>query len=91
MLPPSGPSLAALAILTFNGTRTSDVYPLIFLNSWDKMTLPLGITALRGDLANGNPSVVMAAVTLSILPVFVLFLVAQPWFIAGIIETGLKG
>jgi multiple sugar transport system permease protein len=90
-LPLSGPSLAALAVLTFNSTWNSYFYPLIFLNSWDKMTLPLGITALRGYLGSGNPSVVMAAVTLSILPVLVLFLVGQRWFIAGITQTGLKG
>jgi multiple sugar transport system permease protein len=55
------------------------------------MTLPLGITALRGYMAGGNASVVMAAVTLSILPVLLLFLIAQRWFIAGITQTGLKG
>lgn len=90
-LPLSGPSLAALTILTFNATWNSYFYPLIFLSTWSKMTLPLGITALRGYMASGNGSVVMAAVTLSIVPVLVLFLIAQRWFIAGITQTGLKG
>src|SRR5262245_10804475 len=41
-LPLAGPSLAALTIITFNGTWNSYFAPLIFINSWDKMTLPLG-------------------------------------------------
>jgi multiple sugar transport system permease protein len=90
-LPLAGPSLAALAIINVQVTWNAYFYPLIFLNSWDKMTLPLGITALRGYMAGGNASVVMAAVTLSILPVLLLFLIAQRWFIAGITQTGLKG
>jgi multiple sugar transport system permease protein len=90
-LPLAGPSLAALAILTFNATWNNYFFPLIFLNSWEKMTLPLGITALRGYLGSGNPSVVMAAVTMTIMPVFIVFLLAQRWFIQGVTQTGLKG
>jgi multiple sugar transport system permease protein len=90
-LPLAGPSLAALAIINVQVTWNAYFYPLIFLNTWDKMTLPLGITALRGYMGSGSPSVVMAAVTLSILPMLILFLVAQRWFITGITQTGLKG
>lgn len=90
-LPLSGPSLAALAILTFTTSWNAYFYPLIFLNSWDKMTLPLGITALRGYLESGNASIVMAAIALAIMPILALFLIAQRWFIAGITQTGLKG
>ena len=90
-IPLAGPSLAALTIINVQTTWNAYFYPLIFLSTWEKMTLPLGITALRGYMASGNPSVVMAAVTLSILPMLVLFLIAQRWFIAGITQTGLKG
>jgi multiple sugar transport system permease protein len=90
-LPLAGPSLAALTIITFNGTWNNFFYPFIFINTWEKMTLPLGITALRGYLASGNASVVMAAVAVAILPVLILFLLAQRWFIAGVTRTGLKG
>lgn len=90
-LPLAGPSLAALTIITFNGTWNSYFGPLIFINSWDKMTLPLGITALRGYMSSGSPSVVMAAVTLTIAPVLLVFMLAQRWFIAGITQSGLKG
>ncbi len=90
-LPLAGPSLAALTIITFNGTWNNFFYPYIFINTWEKMTLPLGITALRGYMSSGNASVVMAAVALAITPVLVLFLLAQRWFIAGVTRTGLKG
>lgn len=90
-LPLAGPSLSALAILTFNTTWNNYFYPLIFLNTAEKMTLPLGITALRGSFSSGNPSVVMAAITMTILPILLVFLVAQRWFIAGVTQTGLKG
>jgi multiple sugar transport system permease protein len=90
-LPLAGPSLAALAIINVQTTWNAYFYPLIFLNTWEKMTLPLGITALRGYMGGGSPSVVMAAVTMSILPLLLLFLIAQRWFITGITQTGLKG
>ena len=90
-LPLAGPSLAALAILTFNTTWNNYFYPLVFLNTAEKMTLPLGITALRGSFSSGNASVVMAAISMTILPILLIFLVAQRWFIAGVTQTGLKG
>jgi multiple sugar transport system permease protein len=90
-MPLAGPSLAALTIITFNNTWNNYFYPLIFLNTWEKMTLPLGITALRGYLSSNSASVVMAAVSMAIAPVLLVFLVAQRWFIAGITRTGIKG
>jgi multiple sugar transport system permease protein len=90
-LPLASPVLSALAILTFNGTWNNYFGPYIFLNSWEKMTLPLGVTALRGFMASGSPSIVMACVTMTILPVLLVFLFAQRWFIEGVTQTGLKG
>jgi multiple sugar transport system permease protein len=90
-LPLAGPAISALVILTFNGTWNSYFFPLIFLNSWENFTLPLGITALRGFMGSGNPSVVMAAVAMTISPVLIVFLLAQRWFIQGVTQSGLKG
>ena len=90
-LPLAGPIIATLVIVSFNGTWNAYYGPFIFINSWEKMTLPLGITALRGYLGSGNPAIVMAAVTMVILPVLLIFLVAQRWIIAGITRTGLRG
>jgi multiple sugar transport system permease protein len=90
-LPLAGPIIATLVIITFNNTWNSYYTPYVFLNTWERMTLPLGITALRGYMASGNPAVVMAAVTMVIVPVLVIFLFAQRWIIAGITRTGLRG
>ena len=90
-LPLAGPALATLGIITFNAIWNSYFLPLIFLNSWDKMTLPQGIALLTGYMGSGNPSVVMAAVTMAILPVLFVFLMAQRWIIEAITRSGLKG
>ena len=90
-IPLAGPALAALGVLTFNWTWNAYFQPLIFINTWEKMTLPLGIGALRSYMGVGNPSVILAAVTLAILPVLTIFLVAQRWIIEGMVRSGLKG
>ena len=90
-LPLSGPALAALGIISFNTTWNSYFYPLIFLNSWEKMTLPQGIALLQGYMQSGNPAVVMAAVTLAILPILIVFVLAQRWIVDAFVHSGLKG
>ena len=90
-MPQAGPAIAALTIITFNQSWNDYFTPLIFINTWENMTLPLGIAALRGRLESGNPSVVMAAVALAVLPVLILFLFAQRYFIEGVTMSGIKG
>jgi len=90
-LPLAAPSLAALIVITYNSTWNSYFGPLIFLHSWEKMTLPLGLAALRGYMASGNLSVIMAGVTMAILPVFLVFLFAQRYFIEGLAKSVIKG
>ena len=90
-LPLAGPALATLGIITFNAIWNSYFLPLIFLNSWHKMTLPQGIALLTGYMGSGNPSVVMAAVTMAILPVLIVFILAQRWIIEALTRSGLKG
>jgi multiple sugar transport system permease protein len=89
-LPLSGPALSALAIISFNATWNSYFYPLIFLNSWEKMTLPQGIALLSGYMQSGNPAVVMAGVTLAILPILFVFVLAQRWIVEAFVHSGIK-
>jgi multiple sugar transport system permease protein len=91
VIPQSGPMLSALAIMTFNGSWNNYFAPLVFISNWRKMTLPLGIAALRGYMGSGNLSVVMAGVTLAMLPVLLVFLCAQRFFIQGLSMSGIKG
>jgi multiple sugar transport system permease protein len=90
-LPLAKPALAALAIITFTNTWNSYFLPLVFLNSWEKMTLPLGMFALSNVYGSGNVSVIMAAVGLAICPVLILFLAAQRHIISGMVGSALKG
>ena len=90
-MPLAGPAMATLGIITFNATWNAYFLPLIFLNSWHKMTLPQGIALLTGYMGSGNPSVVMAAVTMAILPVLMVFIAAQRWIIEALTRSGLKG
>lgn len=94
-LPLARAPLATLAILTFNATWNSFFLPMIFLSSWDKMTLSQGIAFLSGAMgptgSTGNPSIRMAAVTMAIMPVLLVFLIAQRWIIEAFTQSGIKG
>ncbi len=91
MLPLAAPAISVLAIFTFNGNWNDFFRPLIFLKTWSKFTLPLGLVTLRGVEGTGSISVVLAGVTLSVIPVVIVFLLAQQYLIEGITLTGLKG
>ncbi|NUR94264.1 MAG: carbohydrate ABC transporter permease [Kribbellaceae bacterium] len=80
----AGPAIATLAILNFSGFWAEFYRPLIFLQSQDNFTLPLGLVGLQGNLGTGSISIVLAGVILAILPSVVLFIFAQRYFIAGI-------
>jgi multiple sugar transport system permease protein len=90
-LPQMGPALATLAIITFIGSWNNFVSPFVLITSWDKMTLPVGIVALQGVLGSARLSVVMAAATMSILPLLLVFLIAQRFIVESITMSGVKG
>lgn len=91
IMPQVGPGIAALAVLSFNNIWNSYFQPLIFINTWEKMTLPLGIAMLRYYMGGANLSVVMAAVSMAVFPVVVLFLLCQKYFVEGLTTSGIKG
>lgn len=90
MLPLVAPALVTLTIFSFNYHWNEFFRPLIFLTTWEQMTLPLGLTVLRGYLGTGNTAAVMAGVTMAITPVLLVFLLFQRYLIEGITLTGLK-
>ena len=90
-LPLVMPGLAILAILSFNGIWNEFFRPLIFLNSPEKFTLPLGLVNLAGYMGTGSISVVLAGVILSLIPVLIIFLFGQRYLIEGITMGGVKG
>ena len=88
-LPLSVPSMTALGIFTFVGTWNDFLRPLIFLNSNKLMTLTLGIYTMQGTYATDWGSL-MATVTMSLLPVIILFLCVQDLFVQGVALSGMK-
>ncbi len=91
ILPLAQPALAALAILTFNTQWNNFFGPLIFISSPDNMTLPLGLTFLSGQNGATSSGIIMAGVTMAMLPVLIMFLIFQKQLIQGISFTGVTG
>ncbi len=89
-IPLSRPVLSAYGILTFLNAWKLYLWPLIVIRSPQMKVLPMAIAELSGT-AGEDRAVMMAAVALSILPLLILWIVAQKWIIQGIASSGLKG
>lgn len=90
-LPQMGPAIASLAIIAFTFSWNNFLIPLVFVRSQNQMTLPLAIWDLSTRSQALNLSVMMAGVTLAILPLFIVFLIAQRFIVEGLSSTGIKG
>ena len=82
--------IAALAVLTFSAYWNEFYRPLIFLDSGDKFTLPVGLVSLQGNLGTGSISVVLAGVVISLIPSVAVFLVAQRYFVEGMVAGSFR-
>jgi multiple sugar transport system permease protein len=89
LLPLSRPALATLGIFTFIGLWNDFLGPLVFLDSVDKYTLPVGV-ALFQTSYYAEYGLTLAASVLCTLPVIVIFLMLQRNIIQGIALSGLK-
>jgi multiple sugar transport system permease protein len=90
-LPQLRPALSALGIITFTQTWNYYFQAKALLGPQAAMTLPLAMDLLRGYLGQGNLAVVMAAMSMAVLPVILLFLLAQKFVIEGVTMSGIRG
>lgn len=90
MLPLCKPVIVTLGLFTFIGNWNNFLGPLIYLNSEEKFTIPLMISAFR-DIYSVKWGLLMAASTVSIIPIIILYFFFQRFFVEGIALTGLKG
>jgi len=90
ILPLSKPVMATLSILTFVSIWNDFMGPMIFLDSLENKTIPLGLRMFIQQYAT-EYGFMMAASVVSLVPVFVVFLGFQRFFIEGIATSGLKG
>lgn len=90
IFPLAKPAMAVVAIFQFMFTWNDFMGPLLFLNDMDKYTLAIGIRTFISTFYTPW-GVLMAAATLTILPLIVLFFSAQKYFISGLTLGGIKG
>jgi multiple sugar transport system permease protein len=90
VLPLTKPALAALGIFSFTGAWNQFLWPLIIATSEKMYTLPVAISNLTGQFSSAY-GLQMAASVMATLPIIIIFLFAQKYFIRGITLSGLKG
>jgi multiple sugar transport system permease protein len=89
VLPLSGPALATLALFGFVDAWKNFQWPLIATRSMEMRTVEVGVAAFHSYYYSNWPYQMAAAVT-ALVPIFVIFFVAQRFFVRGIQLTGLK-
>jgi multiple sugar transport system permease protein len=90
ILPLSLPGLATLTIFTFMGAWSSLLWPLVTTNSEALRTLPLGLQAFQGQYGT-EWHLMMAAALLMLLPIVIIFLLGQKYFVHGLTVGAVKG
>lgn len=83
------PVLVTLAIFTFMGTWNDFLWPLIVLTGEDRQTLPVALANLAGEHVQ-DVELMMAGAVLTVLPVIVMFLALQRYYIEGIVSGSVK-
>lgn len=89
-LPLAAPAIAALSVLTFQAAWNDFFAPNLFLTSPDKFTLPVGLVALRGQFG-GTPTTIFAGIMLVVIPVLIVYLLAQRRLTESVALTGMRG
>ena len=90
ILPLSKPALASLALLTFVNTWNDYMGPFIYLSSNELWTVQIGLRSFIGQYS-AQYAMIMTGSVISIIPILVIFLAGQRYFIAGIATSGMKG
>ena len=93
-LPLTKPAIVTVTLFTFIGSWNDLWTPLIFLHDEELYTLPLGLIAFLSSVGRAEGTywhLMMAASTVTVVPVIVLFFALQRYFVEGISLTGVKG
>lgn len=90
IMPVSRPVQATLAVFAFMQAWNAYLWPLFVTNDEFKMTLPVGLALLHGRyLTQWN--LVMAGAVVTVIPMLIIYLFAQEYFVKGVVTSGLKG
>jgi arabinosaccharide transport system permease protein len=90
MLPLVKPAFAAMGILSAMGSWNSMLWPLLVFRDAVKFTLPIGLNTLLTPYGN-DYNLLIAGSVFSILPIFILFMLFQKYFIGGMTVGAVKG
>lgn len=92
VLPLSQPALATLAVFSFMGLWNAYLWPLFVARQDMVQTLPVALATLQaGPRALTEWNMVMAGAVVAVLPILLLYIVAQRWFVRGVVSSGIKG
>lgn len=90
MLPITKPAFAAMAILCAMGSWNSMLWPMLVFRGADKFTLPIGLNTLLTPYGN-NYDLLIAGSMFGVVPIFIVFLLFQKYFIDGMTAGAIKG
>ncbi|NOZ49834.1 MAG: carbohydrate ABC transporter permease [Chloroflexi bacterium] len=90
VVPLSGPVLAALSIFVFQAVWNDFLWPLVVTSSAEMRTIPVGLNSFVGQYSTAW-GLLMAGSVIALLPVLLIYLLAQRWFVEGITLSGMGG
>lgn len=90
VLPLAKPAMATLAIFTFVNVWNDFMGPMIYFNAERNKTVPLGIRMFVGQYST-DYQLIMAASVVSLIPIFIMYISCQRYFVQGVATSGLKG
>lgn len=91
IMPLTAPALVTVGLINFVGNWNSFTMPLVLLRSNEKFTLPLKQAMMANATDVNEWTLILAATVLSILPVLIVFIGSQRYFVKGIMEGAVKG
>lgn len=90
IIPLSGPALATLGVFTFMGQWNSFLWPFVMTDRPEMKTVTVGLRMFQGQFTT-QWNLLMAGTVMSIIPILIVFLFAQRYFVRGIALTGIAG
>src|SRR5690606_14898974 len=89
-LPLSKPALATLGIFVFMNFWNDLLWPVLYLSSRSNMTLTLGLAMFYHAWGATPWHLVMAGTVLTVMPILLIYIVGQKYFVQGVVTSGLK-
>ncbi len=90
IMPLAGPVLATLAIFNFQASWNDFLWPLVITNSLAMRTIPVGLSSFQGEF-NTEWHLLMTGSVIALLPILIIYIIGQNWFVRGIAFSGMGG